>query len=81
MGHNVDGDSLFNGIGYKHPIAYSTVHVKIPETAYVGYIGTPEDTPYIETSNWIEWSTQEMWDVPFFGLVETALILDKLAEI
>jgi hypothetical protein len=28
-----------------------------------------DDTPYLETSNAVEWSTQEIWDVPFFYAV------------
>jgi len=72
MGHNTDGLSLFSGIGYKHPVPYSTVHVQIPEAAFVGYIGTPDDKPYIENSNWLEWSTQEIWDVVFYGAVHCA---------
>ena len=29
----------------------------------------PDDTPYLETSNAVEWSTQEIWDVPYFYAV------------
>lgn len=65
MGHNMHGLSLFKGIGYRHPVAFSGVHVQVPEMGYIGYIGTPDDLPYLETSNWLEWSTQEVWDVPF----------------
>ena len=37
---------------------------RIPEAVAVGFIGRPDDTPYLETSNAMEWSTQEIWDVP-----------------
>ncbi len=75
MGHNTDGLSLFKGIGYKHPVAFSTVHVQIPDLAYAGYIGTPEDMPYVENSNWTEWSTQEVWDVPLYFAASAASLL------
>ncbi len=72
MGHNTTGLSLFTGIGHRHPVPYSSVHVKVPHAALAGYIGTPEDIPYLETSNWIEWSTQEIWDVHFYEVVGMA---------
>jgi hypothetical protein len=77
MGHNMDGVSLFSGIGYRLPVAFSAVHPQIPHAPYAGYIGTPEDTPYQETTNWMEWSTQEVWDVPFYGLMRAAIPLLK----
>ncbi len=73
MGHNIDGVSLFNGIGYRHPVAYSSANVRIPDFGFIGYIGTPEDKPYQETSNWVEWSTQEKWDVPIYFAANLAL--------
>lgn len=72
MGHNTTGLSLFSGIGHRHPIPYSSVHVQIPEAAAAGFIGTPDDVPYLETSNWIEWSTQEIWDVHFYEVAGMA---------
>ncbi len=72
MGHNTTGLSLFTGIGHRHPVPFSGVHVKIPEAALAGFIGTPEDIPYLETSNWIEWSTQEIWDVHFYEVAGMA---------
>ena len=73
MGHNPTGLSLFTGIGHRHPIPYSTVHVQVPEAAPAGFIGTPGDTPYLETSNWLEWSTQEIWDVHFYEVAGMAV--------
>jgi hypothetical protein len=35
----------------------------------MGFIGRPDNTPYLETSNAVEWSTQEIWDVPHFYAV------------
>lgn len=72
MGHNPTGLSLFTGIGHRHPVPYSSVMVQVPEAALAGFIGTPEDTPYLETSNWIEWSTQEIWDVHFYEVAGMA---------
>lgn len=75
MGHNTTGLSLFTGIGHRHPVPYSSVHVQIPEAALAGFIGTPEDVPYLETSNWIEWSTQEIWDVHFYEVAGMAALV------
>jgi hypothetical protein len=77
MGHNTAGVSLFSGIGYRIPVAFSAVHPQIPHAPYAGFIGTPEDCPYQETSNWVEWSTQEVWDVPFYGIIRAAVPLIK----
>jgi hypothetical protein len=35
----------------------------------MGFIGRPDNTPYLETSNAVEWSTQGIWDVPHFYAV------------
>ena len=39
--------------------------LEIPEAAVVGFLGRADDSPYIETSNAVEWSTQEIWDIPY----------------
>ena len=65
FGNNPAGLSLFTGIGFKHPLPASFYNYKIPEACVAGFIGKPDDTPYIEESNGLEWSTQEIWDVPF----------------
>ncbi|MDF1547742.1 MAG: glycoside hydrolase family 9 protein [Bacteroidales bacterium] len=66
MGHNPFGLCLFTGVGFKHPIPASFMNYKIPSAAVSGFLGTPDDQPYIETQNLVEWSTQEIWDVPYF---------------
>ena len=71
-GHNPTGLCLFTDLGFKHPVPASFMNTKIPSAAVVGFLGRPDDTPYLETSNAVEWSTQEIWDVPFYyaiGLV------------
>ena len=65
-GHNTTGLCLFTGVGFKHPVPASFMNYKIPSGVSVGFFGRPDDTPYLETSNAIEWSTQEIWDVPYF---------------
>ena len=65
-GHNPAGLSLYLGIGFKHPVPANFVNYKVPESPIVGFLGRPDDTPYQETSHAIEWSTQEVWDVPFY---------------
>jgi len=65
MGHNPTGLSTFTGIGWKHPVGFSMVNLKIPEAVLNGFAGRPDDTPYLQTSNLIEWNTQEVWGVPY----------------
>jgi hypothetical protein len=65
-GHNPAGLCLNTSIGFKHPVPAHFGNYRIPETAISGFMGHPDDTPYLETSNAIEWSTQEVWDVPYY---------------
>jgi len=65
MGHNPTGLSTFTGIGWKHPVGYSMMNLKIPEAVLNGFAGRPDDSPYLETSNLIQWNTQEAWGVPY----------------
>jgi len=65
MGHNPMGLSTFTGIGWKHPVGYSMMNLKIPEAVVNGFAGRPDDSPYLETSNLIQWNTQEVWGVPY----------------
>lgn len=64
-GHNPAEICLPSGVGFKHAVPASFVAYKIPEAMPVGFLGYPDDSPYQETSNAVEWSTQEIWDVPF----------------
>lgn len=70
LGHNVENRSLFSGIGYWQPIGYSYRIPQLPEAPVTGFIGTPADTPYLETSTAIEWNTLEYWSVPFLQAVQ-----------
>ena len=65
-GHNPAGLSLHTSVGFRHVIPANFVNYRIPEATVVGFLGYPDDRPYVETSHAIEWSTQEVWDVPFF---------------
>ncbi len=64
-GHNTVGLCLFTGVGFRHPVPFSACNVKIPEACISAWIGRPDDTPYMETSNAVEWNTQEIWDVVY----------------
>jgi hypothetical protein len=64
-GHNPAGLCLTSGVGFRHPVPANFVAYRIPDAMVVGFLGYPDDSPYIETSNAVEWSTQEIWDVPF----------------
>ena len=65
-GHNTNGLCLYYGVGFKHAVPANFVNYNVPNGVIVGYLGTPEDKPYLETSHAIEWSSQEVWDVPFY---------------
>ena len=72
LGHNVENRSLFSGIGYRHPVGYSFRIPQLPEAPVTGFIGNPNDTPYLETSTAIEWNTLEYWSIPFIQGAQTA---------
>lgn len=65
LGHNTVNRSLFTGIGYRQPIGYSFRVPQVPEAMMNGFIGRPDDTPYMEESTAIEWNTLEYWSVPY----------------
>jgi len=69
FGHNPLNRSLFNGIGYRQPVGYGFRVTQIPEAPVVGFIGRPDDTPYLEESFAIEWNTLEYWGVPYANAV------------
>jgi hypothetical protein len=65
LGHNPYAMSLFTGIGFRHPVAFSTLAHQIPEAAVTGFIGREDDSPYLEESASVEWNTQEVWGLPY----------------
>ena len=69
MGHNPTGLSTFTGIGWRHPMGFSMVNLKIPEAVVNGFVGRPDDSPYLETSNVIQWNTQEIWGIPYIHAI------------
>lgn len=72
LGHNVLNRSLFSGIGYRQPFGYSFRIPQIPEAMMVGFIGHPDDSPYLEESTAIEWNTLEYWSIPFLHAAQAA---------
>lgn len=68
-GYNPYSLCLFQGVGFRHPVQASFMNYMIPDAALNGFIGNLDDTPYIETSNAIDWNTQEVWGVPFYHLI------------
>lgn len=75
LGHNPEGLSLHGGIGFKHATPFSAYVTQLPDAIVIGHIGRPDDSPYLETSPLIEWSSQEVWDVPHGHLTEAVLWL------
>jgi hypothetical protein len=72
LGHNTLNRSLFTGIGYNQPVGYSFRIPQLPEAPMVGFIGRPDDTPYLEESTAIEWNTLEYWSVPYIHAAQAA---------
>jgi hypothetical protein len=72
LGSNTLNRSLFSGIGYRQPFGYSFRIPQIPEAPVTGFIGRPDDTPYLETSTAIEWNTLEYWSMPHIHAAQTA---------
>ena len=72
LGHNIVNRSLFSAIGYHQPIGYSFRIPQLPEAMIVGFIGKPDDSPYLEESAAIEWNTLEYWSIPFLNAAQAA---------
>lgn len=72
LGHNPLNRSLFSGIGYRQPVGYSFRIPQIPEAMFTGFIGRPDDTPFLEQSMAIEWNTLEYWSMPFLHAAQAA---------
>jgi hypothetical protein len=72
LGHNTLNRSLFSGIGYRQPVGYSFRIPQLPEGMFVGFIGRPDDSPYLEESTAIEWNTLEYWSVPYLHAAQAA---------
>jgi len=75
-GHNPEGLSLFYGIGVRSAVPFSGFNMNMMCAALNGYIGYPDDTPYLETSNAMMWNTQEIWDIPFIYAVGATSFLE-----
>ncbi len=76
-GHNTERLCLTTGIGYRNHVVVNYMGYKTPDAFPVGFLGRPDDSPYMETSNHVEWSIQEQWDVPFFSIGVTTYINKK----
>ena len=72
LGHNMYNRSLFSGIGYRQPVGYSYRIPQLPEAMMVGFIGRPDDSPYLEESTAIEWNTLEYWSIPYLQAAQAA---------
>ena len=77
LGHNTCNRSLLTGIGYRQPVGYSFRIPQLPEAMFVGFIGRPDDTPYLEESTAIEWNTLEYWSVPYQQAAQAAVWLRR----
>ena len=79
-GHNTAGLCLFTGLGFRHPVMASFVNYRIPDATVDGFIGRMDDSPYMESSNAIEWNTQEAWGVPFYHAIGAIIHLGLILE-
>jgi len=80
-GHNTTGLCLFTGVGFRHPVIASYVNYRIPDATVDGFVGRPDDTPYMEASNAVEWNTQEVWGVPFYHAIGAVTYLTLLQNL
>lgn len=80
LGHNTLNRSLFAGIGYRQPIGYSYRIPQLPEAMVVGFIGRPDDSPYLEESTAIEWNTLEYWSIPYLHAAQAACWLQQSSQ-
>ncbi len=80
LGHNPAAMCLHHGVGFRCPTPFSAFELRLPDTVAVGFNGRPDDTPYLETSELIEWCTQEIWDIPQAYLAEAVLWIDGYDE-
>lgn len=74
-GANPQGLSLMLGVGYRHPVPFSVRRPNMPGGIVIGHIGREDDTPYLETSNAVNWNTQEVYGVPTVYAAQAALWL------
>ncbi|MFA9389614.1 MAG: glycoside hydrolase family 9 protein [Prolixibacteraceae bacterium] len=81
LGHNPYGLCLISDMGFKHPVQGSFVNLKIPFAPLAGCIGWFDDSPYQEISNAVEWSTQEIWDVPYIYAVGAVGAIQKYYDL
>lgn len=73
LGHNPAGLCTNQAVGFRHVLPANFVNYRVPDAMSLGFLGRPDDTPYVETTNAIEWSTQEIWDIPYvytIGIIE-----------
>ena len=79
-GWNPTGLSLFTGIGCRVVTQFSAVVRQVPDASVTGFIGRADDTPYVEESRAVEWSTQEVWGPPFQAAVQAAIVLRRYRQ-
>lgn len=66
---------LHPGLGYRHLTTFSAYVTQLPDTVRLGRLGRPDGSPYQEMSPLIEWSSQEIGDIPHGHLREAVLWL------
>lgn len=74
-GANPEYMSLFVSLGYHRPVPFSPRLPNLPGAVVNGHIGWPDDTPYLETSDVVNWNTQEVYGVPTTYAAQAALWL------
>lgn len=79
-GHNPAGMCQFLGVGSRCPVPFSSHHYHIPECCVVGFNGFPDDRPHIEESTSADWTTQEVWTVPYSHAVQAVAGLEAIRK-
>lgn len=74
-GANTEGMSLYTDIGYRRPVVFSPRAVNVTGALMNGFVGRPDDTPYLETSTAVAWNTQEIYGVATVYAAQAARLL------
>jgi hypothetical protein len=64
IGCNPFNASMISGVGYNNPMPHSRFLGTFPGGFCNGFIGTPEDTPFLDREGDAQWNTTEYWVTP-----------------
>lgn len=74
-GQNLHNACLISGLGFNNPMPHSRLLGTFPGGFCSGFIGTPSDTPHLDTMGDAQWNTTEYWATPQSNLFMALTIL------